>query len=547
MAPLFQQKRRGFGGIGESFGNADLKDKAEPTYGFFQVADADGVACQGFNGKLSLYRDASITFKWSNSVWAGHNPVNLSLELDTNQGPGLFSHAFTIVKNAPITAATNSFSYVLPADAPLPDLTPFALLGSYTDASGTVFALPTNTTNVVIVPVGMDCDRQGPIKTPINVPLAIGLGSTTAFLLILFTVITIIRSKKLARLEDKGKFWMDGPRSKHLHKPSLFDRILTRLRPKKKKPTKKSDDDDGEDGDSEKSSLGESGNSVNGGVVEEVPLNPNGKNPFISEQEEMEMHQVATAGYVVPLKDSDSSESSGSLKPSSKGKGPPTDHNVVRKSTTQSFGSSLYNKIKAAHEVIPLTIPTTDIGNTVRTVMDPVTGQMKTYVFLDSRGPPDRNTGGSSRWTPPAAVLNQKHRVLTVFSATEPDELTLARGEYVNVETVFEDGWAIVHKVEDLRYKPEATNSGKKGEKNVIKMPSAPRISGALPDASRASWGARVLRTLVKEDGGIDVLGDVATGGQRGVVPYNCLYLVHESYVYRPSNVSTAPSTSTKL
>ncbi|KAI9341932.1 hypothetical protein BDR26DRAFT_859809, partial [Obelidium mucronatum] len=511
MSPVLH--RRSFGGSAalEGFG----AEKSTPEYDFFTVLEDDGKACQGMFGKLTLYRGATVSLRWSNSVWTGHTPVTLTLFLRDNKSNAT---ALTIADNVPITASTNSFSYQVPVSAPVTNETEYTLTGSYTDAAGKVSFLPADTTNVVVLDPGTPCDHQTPATTPINVPLAAGLGGSTAFLLLLFVV------------EDKGKFWMDGPRSKHLQKPNLFDRILTRLRPKKKKKlTKKESDDDSDDGSKAESS-GDGDESINDAVEE---FDNNSKNPFISEQDQVEMRQVSGNGYVIPLKDPDSSESSSSGKQSAKGKGPPTTtKSVSRKSTTHSFGSNLFSKIKSMQEVTPLTTPPVDIGNSVRTMVDPVTGQVKTYVFLDSRGPPDRNVGGSSRWTPPVAVLNQKHRVLTVFNATEPDELTLARGEYVNVETV-----------EDNRYKPEATNSGKKGERNVKKIQSTPKVSG-VSEASRASWGARVLRTFVKDDGGVDILGDAATGGQRGVVPYTCLYLVHESYVYRPSNATQAPATA---
>ncbi|ORY30513.1 hypothetical protein BCR33DRAFT_724322 [Rhizoclosmatium globosum] len=534
-------------------------EKASASYFFFTiVGDKDGVACQGFRGRLSLFEGATVTVTWSNAVYQSYVPTRINLFLSTQNASSITNppHLFDIAKDFPLSSpSSNTFSFLVPTD-PVWTNDTYSLQGNFLDSkSGTYIDFPKNTTDVVILAQGMQCDRQMPVQMPINVPLAAGLGGTTAFLLALFTVVTVIRSKKLARLEDKGKFWMDGPRSKHLQKPSLFDRILTRLRPKKKKkPAKKSDNNEEEESDD--SSLDE--------AADESSLDPASpstttKNPFISEQEEIEMKQTQQEGYVIPLKDESSDSTSASAKP--KAKGPPTTSSasktVTKKTTTTSFSSffSKFSNVVQVDGTNPTGLPT-DIGNTVRTMADPVTGQLKTYVFLDSRGPPDRNIGGSSKWQPPTAILHQKHRVLTGYTAADHDELSLVRGEHVIVEAVFEDGWCVVYKVEDARVKPEAANKGK----NVVKAGGgglASSLANGLtsgnagaaassavgnatapvpkiaPPVSQVSWGARVLRNLMKDDGSEELLGDAATGGQRGIVPYNCLFLIQETFVYR--------------
>ncbi|KAI8622561.1 hypothetical protein BC830DRAFT_1088768 [Chytriomyces sp. MP71] len=490
-------------------------------YDFFTVdpEDSPGNSCLGFQGLVTLYQGGSFTLKWSNIFFSTnkYSPTLLSLYLTTDPTNATITHdTFVLVQNASVDARSSAVSISLPLDK-APPIGKYWLTGNFYDSvSQTLVTMhdPTNATtdnhNVYVKLSNDTCDLQQPASVPINVPLAAGLGGGTSLFLIVFTVVTVYRSRLLQKRDQKGKYWMDGPRSKSLQKDNFFDAGLNRIRgfvqARKAKKAKASDDDD-DDSSSEE----EDDSSTDGMFPMETLV---ASNPFISEEDKASAENSTgkhptSFDSAAPLKDESSNEISAAaaaVTKKSKGKQKKNAVNPAEKDD----GSD-----KASPPVL---------HNNSNVVRDPVTGQLRTFVFIDSRGPPARNTGGSSRWTPPDHVLHVRHRVLTSFTASHPDELTLMRGNLVVVEYVFEDGWAVVYKIDDPHApKAEAVNKGKKGDlKLVTKMASAPLI-GTTPDA--LSWGKRVLG-LAKDEALDDFgpLGDAATGGRMGIVPYNILF-----------------------
>ncbi|KAJ3122579.1 hypothetical protein HK100_011914 [Physocladia obscura] len=537
----------GFGGVNQAGGKSTGGDapSSEVTvtkvYDFFTVTDSGeaGTPCQGNAGLISLYLGAKATLNWNSDIYSS-TPVSMSLNLTINSP--FTGQPYIVANNVTISATTDSYSFTIPANATLNTSASYSLLGSYFDGTSVV-QLPSNTTNVDILTANETCNRQTGSSLPINTPLAIGLGSGVGVLILLLTAVTFFHAKRLQKRDDKGKYWIDGPRSKELAKPNLINATLTKMRRTKKQVKKDSSTD------SKTSSLNDE-NSNDAGSQEtsgNVEVDLISDNPFLTEYE---------MNRQIPLKDELSSSTNNNS--DSKFKAGPL-LTVRRKNTEKSFAAlfrfnSSGNKDDAGqNDDSQKDDDPTSPGfgnfnnNVVRQMVDPVTGQVKSFVMLDSRGPPDRNTGGSSKWAPPIYLLSQRHRVLTAFTPNEPDELTLNRGEIVIVESVFEDGWAIVHKLED-RNKPEATNSSKRGD--VIKMMSAPKLSIPVSSESSSSsspispvtprsqsWGTRMLRSLLKDDGSAELLGDAATGGKRGIVPYYCLFLMadfHTSMARKP-------------
>ncbi|KAJ3385920.1 hypothetical protein HDU84_001896 [Entophlyctis sp. JEL0112] len=503
----------GLGDVPSSQGDVPVVT-AVASYGFFTVVDsgASNSPCQGFRGLITLYFGSNATIQWSSTEWTAnhYSPSAMWLVLMNNAD----STNYSIASDVPISTDTTSFTFEIPLTAPLSNSSTYSIEGHFFDSdSNSNISFPTNTSDVMVFWPGQSCDRQNG-SVSVNVPLAAGLSSTVAVLLITFSVFVVLRARLLQKREDKGKFWMDGPHRKDAVKPNYFDAILTKLRPRKRSKKGKNGNKSG-DNESENSGSTDDGGSTTGGAADdEFVLGSNdSKNPFLLQGETLEMHQI-------PLKD-ESSDSSGT---NTKAKAPP----ARRTSFTVPFFSKTQSTDKPEKDDGASRDGTvTGVTNQFRTMVDPMTGQLKAYVVVDSRGPPTRNIGGSSRWSPPLYVLGQKHRVLTAFDAVEPDELTILRNENVVVETVFEDGWAIVHKLVD-KAKPVATNTVK--QRNVMKMVSSPGIS-ANEHTPRTSWGSKMLR-LLKEEDVDDQLGDAATGGKRGLVPYNCLFMLADLFAH---------------
>ncbi|KAJ3085956.1 hypothetical protein HK100_008871 [Physocladia obscura] len=561
----------GYSGEGVTSDSSSAIVVVSKQYDFFTVYDSGvaGAPCQGDQGMISLYLGANATLLWNTQVYGAVDPVSISLNLTINS-PGT-APVFIIAANVAINASTSAYTFALPASSSAAGLNTsagasYSLEGSFADAAHAVTQFPTNTTDVVILAANATCDRQTGAMS-VNTPLAIGLGSATAVAVLLLSAATILHAKRLQRRDDKGKYWIDGPRSKDLAKKNLINTTLSKMRSNRKK--NKKDKDDSSDSSNPSSSL--DGRTSNDIASQTSSANPNilpdlladnnnstNNNPFLAD---FEMKQV-------PLKDESSSSSNNNTNHNNssndsklKESGGALVQTVRRKTTQNSFAAFLRfnsnsndDSQKDDSEDSNSSSQGHGFGNysnnIVRQMIDPVTGQVKSYVMLDSRGPPDRYTGGSSKWAPPVYLLNQKHRVLSAYTANEADELTLNRGEIVVVESVFEDGWAVVHKLDD-KNKPEATNSSKRtlgiGAPKLSISASATTATAASPPSSaneaatsaplsplspRApSWGTRMLRTLLKDDGTAELLGDAATGGKRGVVPYYCLFLMADFHL----------------
>ncbi|TPX77634.1 hypothetical protein CcCBS67573_g01108 [Chytriomyces confervae] len=504
-------------------------------YSFFTVAPANqkGNACQGFLGLLTLYQGGSFEVKWPPTFFAAskYAPTSMDLFLVSNNA-NASPEPYYLVKNRTIDPKSTYVNVSLPLDAPKNGS--YTLTGTFFDAaSGKVVTfrdkdLPENR-NVAVVPQGADCDLQTPQSTPINVALAAGLGGGISGFLLIFTAVTVYRSRLLIRRERKGKYWVDGPNSKYLQKENFFDATLSKIRNffvRRQAAKRKAA---GQDGDDE-SSDSEDEQSTTEGDSYAMDTLSNATNPFLSDEEN---NKISSSTYdsVVPLKDDSSSTEEAKKKRKAKGKQAATKKS--ESGLSSRFGYSKKNAVHAEKDEqskgsekssLPAALQNSSV------VRDPITGQVRTFVFLDNRGPPVRNGGGSSSWSPPEHALHVRHRVLTAYSASHPDELTVMRSNLVVVETVLEDGWAVVYKIDDPNApKAEAVNKGKKGEiKLVGKMPSAPLMSTS-PDA--VSWGKRVLG-LGKDPAVEDLgpLGDAATGGKRGLVPYNILFMWPEPF-----------------
>ncbi|KAJ3227997.1 hypothetical protein HDU81_006385 [Chytriomyces hyalinus] len=503
---------------------------------FFTVSPGNqkGNACQGFLGLLTLYQGGSFEVKWPATFFAAskYTPTSMDLFLVSNN-INVSTEPYYLVKNRTIDAKATNVNVSLPLDAPKNGS--YSLIGTFYDAaSGKVVIfhdkdIPDNR-NVAVVPQGADCDLQMPQSTPINVALAAGLGGGISGFLLIFTAVTVYRSRLLIRRERKGKYWVDGPNSKYLQKENFFDATLSKIRnffvrrqAAKRKAAGQDDDDESSESEDEQASTTE-------GDSYAMDTLSNATNPFLSDEEN---NKISSSTYdsVVPLKDDSSSTEEAKKK--RKGKGKQAATKKSESGLSSRFGYSKKNAVHAEKDEqskgsekssIPAALQHSSV------VRDPITGQVRTFVFLDNRGPPVRNGGGSSSWSPPEHALHVRHRVLTAYAASHPDELTVMRSNLVVVETVLEDGWAVVYKIDDPNApKAEAVNKGKKGEiKLVGKMPSAPSMSTS-PDA--VSWGKRVLG-LAKDPAVEDLgpLGDAATGGKRGLVPYNILFMWPEPF-----------------
>ncbi|KAI8831596.1 hypothetical protein BJ741DRAFT_651543 [Chytriomyces cf. hyalinus JEL632] len=506
-------------------------------FDFFTVdpPSQKGSACQGFLGLVTLYQGGQFSIKWAPTYFATgkFNPssMDLFLSLNTND-TSLDTSPFYLAQNKPIDASTSSINVSLPLNNPKRGS--YSLKGSFYDTiSATRVPFHDNTKefedniNVVVLPPDVECDLQLPQVTTINVALAAGLGGGISALLIIFIAISAYRSRLLMKRERKGKFWVDGPHSKHSQKENLFDATLNRIRyfavsrkAAKRKAAGENDDGEASESEDEQTSTTEGDSYV-------MDTLSSATNPFITDDEKVSNKLSSTFDSVVPLKDDSSSAEESKEKSKRKGK-----QSAVKKSEfglSSRFGfSKRAEKDEESKGSEKSNQHAAFLNSSV--VRDPVTGQVRTFVFLDSRGPPVRNCGGSSSWAPPENVLNVRHRVLTAFTPSHPDELTVVRTNLVVVEAVLEDGWAVVYKIDDPNApKAEAVNRGKKGDSKLVgKMPSVP-LMATSPDA--VSWGKRVLG-FSKDTAGEDLgpLGDAATGSKRGLVPYNILFVWPEPF-----------------
>ncbi|KAJ3234681.1 hypothetical protein HDU81_001219 [Chytriomyces hyalinus] len=503
---------------------------------FFTVNPTNqiGRACQGFLGMLSLYQGGQFSIKWAPTYFAtgNFNPssMDLVLSLNTSKNPFLAPTEFYLAQNQSIDASTSFINVSLPLNNPR--VGTYSLKGFFydtTSAARVQFHDNTNefadNLNVAVLQPDAVCDLQIPQVSTINVALAAGLGGGISALLIIFIAISAYRSRLLMNRERKGKFWVDGPHSKFLQKENFFDATLNRIRyfavSRKKKEAIENDDGEASGSEDERTSTTE-------GDSYAMDTLSSATNPFITDDEKVSNKLSSTFDSVVPLKD-DSSSTEGS-KEKSKRNGKQTAAKKSESGLSSRFGfSKKAEKDEESKGSEKSNQPAAFLNSSV--VRDPLTGQVRTYVFLDSRGPPVRNCGGSSSWAPPENVINMRHRVLTAFTPSHPDELTVMRTNVVIVEAVLEDGWAVVYKIDDPNApKAEAVNKGKKGDSKLVgKMPSVP-LMATSPDA--VSWGKRVLGlskdTAAGED--LEPLGDAATGSKRGLVPYNILFVWPEPF-----------------
>ncbi|KAI8828057.1 hypothetical protein BJ741DRAFT_583100 [Chytriomyces cf. hyalinus JEL632] len=490
---------------------------------FFSVTPTNepGVSCQGSKGKLSLYAGAVFTVTWNPLYFEGikASPKLLSLFLTVwrvsssttlaSQGPNPIS----LVKTVPISAATFSQQCSLPSDLKLSDpATLYALQGEFVDtATNNTISFPSNTTNVVLLEQGAACDLEAASRAPVDVPMAAGLGGGAAVAFIVAVSVAGYRSRKLRIRTQKGKDWIDGPRSMNNRKEHGIDAVL-QMANNAFWPRKKVDDD--------ASSLSSANSSAANTTTSSAPTECVPSNPFMSSDEEGRSGTSAPASPKSNhYKERESKEFLVSL---------------AHKSTSSSLkerilGSTAISKPRDVHTLLPsqqLANRTDNLQKT--TVQDPKTGQMRTFVFLDSRGPPGRNVGGSSSWAPPTEALSQRHRVLVSFTATSDDELSVERGDMVMVERILEDNWCLITRLENpSARKPEAVNKGKAPEMLPFTALSAnasasSSMAAKEPADTRVNWGSRFAFGWKENN---ECLGDVGSKGKRGFVPYNILLL----------------------
>ncbi|KAJ3241000.1 hypothetical protein HDU81_002169 [Chytriomyces hyalinus] len=471
---------------------------------FFSVTPANepGVSCQGSKGKLSLYAGAVFTITWNPLYFEGINasPKLLSLFLT---GP---KDSISLVKTVPITSATFSQTSSLPSDLKLSDpTTVYSLQGEFVDTTtNATVPFPSNTTNVVLLEQGAACDLEPIAHAPVDVPMAAGLGGGAALAFILAVSVAGYRSRKLRIRTQKGKDWVDGPRSMNNRKERGIDAVLQKAN-NTFWPSKKVDDD--------ASSVSSANSSTANTAASSVPADAVPSNPFLSSDEEGRCGTSTPASpKSINYKERESKEFLVSL---------------THKPTSSSLKEQVLGSTAISN---PRNVPPSQqLANNLQktTVQDPTTGQMRTFVFLDSRGPPGRNVGGSSRWTPPTEAINQRHRVLVTFTATAEDELSVQRGDMVMVERILEDNWCLITRMENpTARKPVAVNKGKAPELPFTALSmnatASPSISAKEPADTRTNWGNRFAFGRNENN---ESLGDDGSKGKRGYVPYNILLL----------------------
>ncbi|KAJ3309650.1 hypothetical protein HDU76_003551 [Blyttiomyces sp. JEL0837] len=166
---------------------------------------------------------------------------------------------------------------------------------------------------------------------------------------------------------------------------------------------------------------------------------------------------------------------------------------------------------------------------------------------------PDRRAGGSSSWAPPHP-LNQRHKVVVGHLPRESDEIALTRGEIVIVEKYFEDGWALVRREgvdrnvliaaerekereREREAKKVAASAAKEAKKagivNVKAAEEADAVSTGLTAGTGAATGATTATSLFKGKKKVNKDDDGPMGGEtgRGMVPYNCLYVLKNEVI----------------
>ncbi|KAJ3406490.1 hypothetical protein HDU80_011088 [Chytriomyces hyalinus] len=487
---------------------------------FFSVTPTNepGVSCQGSKGKLSLYAGGVFTVTWNPLYFEGAkaSPKLLSLFLTVRAPLRPRTHALgpkdaiSLVKTVPISSATFSQQCSLPSDLKLSDpTTVYALQGEFVDAAtNNTVSFPSNTTNVVLLEQGAACDLEAASRAPVDVPMAAGLGGGAAVAFIVAVSVAGYRSRKLRIRTQKGKDWVDGPRSMNNRKEHGIDTVL-QMANNAFWPKKKVDDD--------ASSLSSANSSAANTTASSVPTEVVPSNPFLSSDEEGRSGTSAPASpKSIHYKERESKEFLVSLA-----------HKPTSSSLKERIlGSTAISKPRDVPASQQHANRTDNLQKT--TVQDPKTGQMRTFVFLDSRGPPGRNVGGSSSWTPPILALNQRHRVLVSFTATSDDELSVERGDMVMVERILEDNWCLITRLENpTARKPEAVNKGKAPDMLPFTALSAnasasSSMAAKEPADTRANWGNRFAFGWKENN---DCLGDVGSKGKRGFVPYNILLL----------------------
>ncbi|KAI8618273.1 hypothetical protein BC830DRAFT_1109835, partial [Chytriomyces sp. MP71] len=409
------------------------------SQGFFQVtpANEEGVSCMGAKGKLSLYLGGTFTVAWSPTYFADHhlNPTSMNLYLTHPDSV----QTFPIATNVSISSSTSNYQYTLPNSFSLSAGASFSLQGNFWDANtNSLLNFPTTTTDVVILSAETPCDLQiASSNAQINVPLAIGLGTVSGLLVVVLSCWMGWQSHLQAARDRKGKYWMDGPRSNLLPKTSVVQKLMRRTA--RLWPLARKDSSTKVMKANIQSLQSESSGSRASNLVAKKPstshalvnLSNQQGNPFMTEDEVLTLPSPLSSGTSSPKKSDDYNER------------PSRDFLMSRESpstsllTSKTLTSRVFGKLSAISSAqesssssakMPIKAVTKpksfqDLQKT--TVQDPITGHFRTFVFLDTRGPPERNSGGSSRWAPEKECINRRHRVLVPFNATNDDELTL--------------------------------------------------------------------------------------------------------------------------
>ncbi|KAJ3183603.1 hypothetical protein HDU85_002032 [Gaertneriomyces sp. JEL0708] len=132
-------------------------------------------------------------------------------------------------------------------------------------------------------------------------------------------------------------------------------------------------------------------------------------------------------------------------------------------------------------------------------------------------GPPPRFTGAPSTWQPPAdpGILC---KAAFRHTPVESDEMNLPRGEWVIVDSFYEDGWVKVHVQDPAKYK----------------FPKGKENSGnAKPQNERGKWPPQRTRKKTSETHANEIEAGVTEVDRTkaGIVPWACLSIATETEV----------------
>jgi hypothetical protein len=379
-------------------------------------------------------------------------------------------------------------------------------------------------------------------STYVEVPIQYVLPPILGFIAICGIIFFFIwlKLKRIQRIEMKGKMWTSGPRSPEqmaldaqgsLQQEAEWSRklrgMLFKEEPKKKRSRRNKKGKVGVEGGNDDGSSGsEYDDSSSSGGEEEIGGDARDLEKGVVKKSTDSEGMTTSSSLTVDKKKKrhgnkmHSASSKSKSKKSNKGA---ISNLFSRKSKKDSAGSTHSNSSDASDASDSdrsYTNPQTMRGAQIVTLYDSEdednnpNPQKHAILRIRNEGPPDRHTGGSSRWQPPHP-LGTRHRVLVNYFATDRDEVTIRRGETVAVERWFEDGWVLVRVIETLemlqqqqeeRQAKAAVEAVKTAERNgEIVIEKEKKVPGSVTMMNQMSaWKDK----LAKGNGG----GDAASG-----------------------------------